>query len=221
MELYSITDKEYKKMPISPFTPENILNLGKNVINAETKALVWLEENLDSTFTAAVEMILACQGRIIFCSIGKPGYIGRKLAASFSSTGTPSFFVHPAEAAHGDLGMITKEDLVILLSHSGKSDEIVRIIPIIKLIGAKLIAITSQVNSPISKLSELTLLTGVLKEADPNGQAPTTSTIAILSLGDALVVTVSQMKGLTPEGFRFYHPGGALGKPSISADKLP
>jgi len=199
-------------MAIVNNTENHYLKSGKNVINAEAEALVTLSSNLDATFVSAVEMILNCAGRIGFCSIGKPGYIGRKLAASFSSTGTPSFFLHPAEAAHGDLGMVIKDDLIIILSHSGSSEEIINIIPIIRKIGAKLIAITSQNESPIAKLVDLVLLTGVKKEADPNGQIPTTSTIAILSLGDALAITVSQAKGLTPEKFRFFHPGGALGK---------
>ncbi|HAF61168.1 MAG TPA: hypothetical protein DCK95_02450 [Anaerolineaceae bacterium] len=187
------------------------INTAKQVILSEAYALNNLADMIDDTFMKAVEMILSCEGRVIFSGIGKPGHIGRKLAATFASTGTPAFFVHAAEAAHGDLGMITSKDLVFLLSHSGSSDELVNLLPYIHRIGAKIIAITSQKDSPIAKSANLVLLTGVDKEADPRGQAPTTSSTAMLALGDALSITVSIQRGFTQQDFRNFHPGGALG----------
>jgi len=189
---------------------ENI-STAKQVILSEAVALNNLADLIDDAFMNAVEMILACEGRVIFSAVGKPGHIGRKLAATFASTGTPAFFVHAAEAAHGDLGMITAKDLVLLLSHSGSSDEVIHLIPYIRRIGAKIIAITSQKNSPLANSADLVLLTGVEKEADPRGQAPTTSSTALLALGDALAITVSMQRGFTRKDFRNLHPGGALG----------
>jgi arabinose-5-phosphate isomerase len=188
------------------------INTAKQVILSEAYALNNLADMIDDAFMKAVEMILSCEGRVIFSGIGKPGHIGSKLAATFASTGTPAFFVHAAEAAHGDLGMITSKDLVFLLSHSGSSDELVNLLPFIHRIGAKIIAITSQKDSPIAKSADLVLLTGVDKEADPRGQAPTTSSAAMLALGDALGITVSVQRGFTQQDFRNLHPGGALGR---------
>lgn len=188
------------------------INTAKQVILSEAFALNNLADMIDDAFMKAVEMILACEGRVIFSGVGKPGHIGRKLAATFASTGTPAFFVHAAEAAHGDLGMITSKDLVFLLSHSGSSDEVVNLLPYIHQIGAKIIAITSQKDSPVAKSADLVLLTGVDKEADPRGQAPTTSSTAMLALGDALGITVSVQRGFTQQDFRNIHPGGALGR---------
>lgn len=187
------------------------INTAKQVILSEAYALNNLADMIDDAFMKAVEMILSCEGRVIFSGIGKPGHIGSKLAATFASTGTPAFFVHAAEAAHGDLGMITSKDLVFLLSHSGSSDELVNLLPFIHRIGAKIIAITSQKDSPIARSADLVLLTGVDKEADPRGQAPTTSSTAMLALGDALGITVSVQRGFTQQDFRNIHPGGALG----------
>ena len=189
------------------------INTAKQVILSEAFALNNLADMIDDAFMKAVEMILACEGRVIFSGVGKPGHIGSKLAATFASTGTPAFFVHAAEAAHGDLGMITSKDLVFLLSHSGSSDEVVNLLPYIHRIGAKIIAITSQKDSPVAKSADLVLLTGVDKEADPRGQAPTTSSTAMLALGDALGITVSVQRGFTQQDFRNLHPGGALGHP--------
>ncbi|RJQ41112.1 MAG: SIS domain-containing protein [Anaerolineaceae bacterium] len=188
------------------------INTAKQVILSEAYALNNLADMIDDAFMKAVEMILSCEGRVIFSGIGKPGHIGSKLAATFASTGTPAFFVHAAEAAHGDLGMITSKDLVFLLSHSGSSDELVNLLPFIHRIGAKIIAITSQKDSPIAKSADLVLLTGVDKEADPRGQAPTTSSAAMLALGDALGITVSVQRGFTQQDFRNLHPGGTLGR---------
>jgi arabinose-5-phosphate isomerase len=192
--------------------PNENINTAKQVILSEAVALNNLANLLDDGFIQAVDMILACEGRIIFSGIGKPGHIGRKLAATFSSTGTPAFFVHAAEAAHGDLGMITTKDVVFLLSHSGSSDEVINLIPYIRRIGAKIIAITSQKNSPLANFADLVLLTGVQKEADPRGQAPTTSSTTLLALGDALAITVSMRRGFTQKDFCNFHPGGALGR---------
>lgn len=191
---------------------EGRIETGRLVIQAEAEALQNLTGMLGVEFENAVQMILECPGRVIFLGIGKAGHIAEKLAATFASTGTPAFFVHPAEAAHGDLGMITANDLVITLSHSGASDEVVNLLPIIKKFGVKLIAITSRGDSPIASAADLTLLTFVDREADPRGQAPTSSAVAMLALGDAIAISTSVARGFTREDFLRFHPGGALGR---------
>jgi arabinose-5-phosphate isomerase len=191
---------------------ESILITGKQVIQAEAQCLLDLAQSLGPEFEQVVNTILKAKGRIILVGMGKAGHIASKLAATFASTGTPSFFVHPAEAAHGDLGMITKNDLVIVLSHSGSSDEIVNILPAIRQIGASIIAVTAVKDSPLAKQADVVLLTGVTHEADPRGQAPTSSAVAMLALGDALAISVSMQRGFTREDFKRFHPGGALGR---------
>jgi arabinose-5-phosphate isomerase len=191
---------------------EKILGVGRAVIQAEAQCLLQLAQSLGPEFQQAVEMILANKGRLILVGMGKAGHIARKLAATFASTGTPAFFVHPAEAAHGDLGMITGTDLLIILSHSGSSDEVVNILPVIHEIGATIIAITAKPDSPLAKGAILTLLTGVTHEADPRGQAPTSSAVAMLALGDGLAIATSEMRGFSREDFKRFHPGGALGR---------
>jgi arabinose-5-phosphate isomerase len=187
------------------------LVLGRQVIRHEAQALTDLADSLGPEFTKTVQMILACQGRVIFTGIGKPGHIARKLAATFASTGTPAFFIHPAEAAHGDLGMFTAQDLVIAFSHSGSTAELIYILPIIQSIGAQMIAVTSRPDSPLAKAAVLTLLTGVTDEAGPLGLAPTTSATAMLALGDALGLAAAAGRGFTRDQFFRFHPGGALG----------
>ena len=195
---------------------DNTTDIGSQVILAEANALINLSRHIDQDFQSAVDMILASQGHVIFTGIGKSGHIGKKLAATFASTGTPSFFVHAAEAVHGDLGMFTGEDIVIAISHSGSTDEVVRIIPIIKQIGARIISITSNKDSVIAKESSIALITGVENEADPRGQAPTSSAIATLALGDALAIAISERRGFTRKDFKYLHPGGALGREKIA-----
>jgi arabinose-5-phosphate isomerase len=197
--------------PPNPPAQIDFLAIGRQAILHEAQALTNLAESLDPTFSAAVEMILACRGRVIFTGIGKPGHIARKLAATFASTGTPAFFVHPAEAVHGDLGMFTANDLVLAFSHSGGTDEIIRILPVIKSIGGQIIAVTSKPASPLAQAAALTLLTGVTEEAGPLGLAPTTSAAAMLALGDALALAVAAGRGFSRADFFRFHPGGALG----------
>ena len=193
----------------------NIVEIAKRVLKLEAEAVANLAAHLDENFERAAEMLLQCEGRVVVTGMGKAGHIGRKLAATLASTGTHALFISAAEAAHGDLGMMKHGDVVIALSHSGASDEVVRILPIIKDIGARLIAMTSKPESPLAKAAEVVLLTGVTKEADPRGLAPTSSAVAMLALGDALAIAVSVARGFTAQDFLRFHPGGALGKTEV------
>ncbi len=193
-------------------TDAPILDIARRVIELEAAAVENVAAHLGQDFERAADMLLCCDGRVVVTGMGKAGHIGRKLAATLASTGTPALFVSAAEAAHGDLGMMKANDVVIALSHSGASDEVVHILPIIHDIGAHLIAITSRPGSPLAAASSVVLLTGVEKEADPLGLAPTSSAIAMLALGDALAMAVSAARGFTREDFLRFHPGGALGK---------
>jgi len=193
-------------------TDSNLREIALQVLKLEAEAVANVAAHLGPEFESAAEMLLHCEGRVVVTGIGKAGHIGRKLAATLASTGTHALFVSAAEAAHGDLGMMKRGDVVIALSHSGASDEIVHILPIIHDIGAQLIAITSKPDSPLAKSAAVVLLTGVEKEADPHGLAPTSSAVAMLALGDALAMAVSVARGFTREDFLRFHPGGALGK---------
>lgn len=193
----------------------HIVEIAKQVLKLEAEAVANLAEHLDENFERAAEMLLQCKGRVVVTGMGKAGHIGRKLAATLASTGTPALFVHSAEAAHGDLGMMKMHDVIIGLSHSGASDEVVHILPVIHDIGAHLIAITSKPESPLAQAASVVLLTGVDREADPRGLAPTSSAIAMLALGDALAIAVSVARGFTAQDFLRFHPGGALGKTKI------
>ena len=191
---------------------KTIIEIAEQVVKDEAEAVANVAAHLGPEFVRAAEMLLHSEGRVVVTGMGKAGHIGRKLAATLASTGTPALFVHPAEAAHGDLGMMKAHDVVIALSHSGASDEVVHILPIIRDIGAPIIAITSQADSLLAKAAAVVLLTGVEKEADPRGMAPTSSAIAMLALGDALAMAVSVAREFTREDFLRFHPGGALGK---------
>ncbi|KOS89735.1 sugar isomerase, KpsF/GutQ family protein [Burkholderia mallei] len=171
-----------------------------------------LAEQLDGEFVAAVGLLLNCRGRVVVSGIGKSGHIARKIAATLASTGTPAFFVHPAEASHGDLGMVTKDDVFVAISNSGESEELVAILPLIKRLGAKLIAMTGRPASSLATLSDVHLNAGVAKEACPLNLAPTASTTAALALGDALAVAVLDARGFGSDDFARSHPGGALGR---------
>lgn len=196
-------------------TKSTIKEIAIQVLKDEAQAIENLCTFIGPEFERAAEMLLQCQGRVVVTGIGKAGHIGRKLAATLASTGTHALFVSAAEAAHGDLGMMKNGDVVIALSHSGASDEVVHILPIIRDMGARLIAITSKPDSPLAQASEVVLLTGVTQEADPRGLAPTSSAVAMLALGDALAMAVSVARGFTREDFLRFHPGGALGKLKI------
>jgi arabinose-5-phosphate isomerase len=190
----------------------SIIDRAREVLSLEGGAVLKLCDRVGESFEQAVDMILKCRGRVIITGIGKPGIIGRKISATLASTGTPSLAMHPADAIHGDLGMVTKEDVVIVISNSGKTEEITRLLPIIKKIGAKLIAMTGDTNSPLSEHSDCVLDCGVEAEACPFNLAPTASTTAAMAMGDALAVVLLEKRGFRMEDYALYHPGGNLGR---------
>lgn len=184
----------------------------KKVIRIEAEALMSLAEAINGEFERAVEMILASKGRVVVTGMGKSGLIGQKIASTMASTGTPAFFLHPGEAIHGDLGMIIKGDVVIAISNSGETEEVVRILPVIKRLGASLIAVAGNRSSTLAKAGDVFLDISVKEEACPLGLAPTASTTATLAMGDALAVALLLQRGFRAEDFALFHPGGALGK---------
>ena len=188
------------------------LDLARQVLNIEAAAVQALVERIDEHFLKALNLILACQGRVIVSGMGKSGHIARKIAATFSSTGTPAYFVHPGEASHGDLGMVTAQDVFIGISYSGESDELLTIVPVIKRQGAKLITLTGNPQSSLAREADVHLNGAVAQEACPMGLAPTASTTAALALGDALAVALLDAKGFGEEDFARSHPGGSLGR---------
>ena len=188
------------------------LALAREVLTIEAREIHDLASRLDSSFEQAVQLILHCQSRVVVSGMGKSGHIGRKIAATLASTGTPAFFMHPAEASHGDLGMITEGDVVIALSNSGESDEILNILPTIKRLGAKIISITGKATSTLAKESHVHLSAEVSQEACPLGLSPTASTTAALALGDALAVCVLDCRDFSAEDFARSHPGGNIGR---------
>lgn len=188
---------------------------GKRVISVEINALEKVKDSLGETFVQILNEIINCKGKVVITGMGKPGHIAKKLAATFSSLGTPSFSLHPAEAMHGDLGMLDSKDIVIAISYSGESDEIVRIIPNIKMIGATLIAITGNANSTLAKSAEIVQVLPKFDEACRLGLAPTSSTTAVLAYGDALAVAASVEHGFEDIDFGRFHPAGSLGKKLI------
>lgn len=193
-------------------TPEGILELGRQVLVDEAKAINAMVPRLGQEFVKAVDLLLACKGRIVVSGVGKSGHIARKIAATLASTGSPAFFVHAAEAAHGDLGMITESDVVIAISYSGSSSELLAVIPTIVREGAPVISITGSDKNPLAEHATVNLNVHVDREACPMNLAPTSSTTATLAMGDALAVACLDAKGFTPEDFARSHPGGALGR---------
>ncbi len=190
----------------------NFQQLGKAVVETELAEISALRERIDDNFSRACELLLSCNGRIVVTGMGKSGHIGGKIAATLASTGSPAFFVHPGEASHGDLGMITKNDIVIALSNSGNTSEITTIIPILKRFAVPLISMTGDKNSTLASEATINLDVGVSKEACPHDLAPTSSTTVALVMGDALAVALLQARGFTAEDFALSHPGGSLGK---------
>ena len=190
----------------------NILEEAREVLRVEAAGIERLIPTLDQRFVNAVNMILESRGRVIVTGMGKSGHIARKVAATLASTGTPAFFLHPAEAIHGDLGMVTIDDTVLAFSNSGETTEILNILPSLKRIGPKLIAVVGNMNSTLAKTADIVLDVTVEKEACPLGLAPTTSTTVALALGDALAVALLQAHNFTKDQFAVFHPGGALGK---------
>lgn len=190
----------------------DILTEGKRVFDLEIEALEKTKEALDNTFVSILDAVRSCNGKVIFTGMGKPGHIATKLAATFASLGTPSFYLHPAEAMHGDLGMVSEDDVVIAISYSGESDEIVRILPNIRMIGATIIGITGNPNSTLAKFSDILQVLPEFSEACSLGLAPTSSTTAVMCYGDALAVVASEQSGFSESDFGMFHPAGALGK---------
>ncbi|MBI4830883.1 MAG: KpsF/GutQ family sugar-phosphate isomerase, partial [Candidatus Lindowbacteria bacterium] len=188
------------------------IDRAREVLRIEGEAVLKLREKVGESFEQAVGMILNCRGRVIVTGMGKPGIIARKISATLASTGTPSLAMHPADAIHGDLGMVTKDDVVIVISNSGKTEEITRLLPLVKKIGARLIAMTGDIHSPLSDHSDCVLDCGVENEACPFNMAPTASTTAALALGDALAIVLLEKRDFRIEDYAFYHPGGNLGR---------
>ena len=200
-------------------TRERTLKLARDTLSVEAAALQTMRDRLEGinadALVYAVELLHDCKGRIVVSGIGKSGHIARKIAATFASTGSPAFFVHPAEASHGDLGMVTRDDVFVALSNSGETEELLTIVPIVKRTGAKLIALTGAPHSSIAKLADAHLDTSVEKEACPLNLAPTTSTTAALAMGDALAVALLDARGFQAEDFQRSHPGGRLGRKQL------
>ncbi len=191
---------------------EQFCQLGKAVVRAELEAVAALEHKIDHNFSSACQMLLDCRGRIVVMGIGKSGHIARKVASTLASTGTLAFFVHPGEASHGDMGMITPQDLIIIFSNSGETPEIVGLLPALKRLGVTIIAITGKPESTLAVIANIHIEISVQQEACPLGLAPTSSTTAALVMGDALAIALLEARGFTAQDFALSHPGGALGK---------
>ncbi|MCI1273626.1 MAG: KpsF/GutQ family sugar-phosphate isomerase [Clostridiaceae bacterium] len=217
-------------MEATYMTTSKINELAKQVFDIEANSILKLKENIGDNFDKAVQLILDCKGRVIVTGMGKSGHIGRKIASTLTSTGTPSYFLHPAESTHGDSGIITREDVVIAISNSGETQELLNLLPLIKRFGVPMIGMTGNLSSTLATSSDVVLDISVEREACPLNKAPTASTTATLAMGDALAVCLLKMRGFTEEDFLIFHPGGALGKGFrfkvrdlmlSDADKLP
>ena len=208
---------------------KDLIALAGRVLEIESHAVMQLKSRLDESFTRACQLCLETEGRVVVTGMGKSGHIGGKIAATLASTGTPSFFMHPAEASHGDLGMITAHDLLLAVSYSGETDEVVTILPLIKRMGAKLITLTGNAKSTLAQAADVHLDVSVSEEACPLNLAPTASTTATLAMGDALAVALLESRGFTAEDFALSHPSGSLGKRLLlrvadvmhTGDKIP
>lgn len=206
-----------------------INELAKEVLDIEAKSILRLKNNIGEEFDKAIDILYNCKGRVIVTGMGKSGLIGKKIAATMSSTGTPTYFLHPAESTHGDSGVITRNDVIIAISNSGETQELLNLLPLIKRFGCEMIGMTGNLNSTLSKTSEVVLDISVEREACPLGKAPTASTTATLAMGDALAVCLMEKKGFTKEDFLLFHPSGKLGKGltykvrdlMITGDKMP
>jgi arabinose-5-phosphate isomerase len=191
---------------------QNALESAQRVLRVEIEAIEAVSKRLNGSFGRAVELVLACAGRVVVTGMGKPGFIAQKISATFASTGTPSLYLHPAEALHGDLGRVARGDLVLALSNSGETDELIRLLPALKRLGVPIVALTGDAKSQLARAADLVLDIGPVPEACPLGLAPTASTIALLALGDALAMSVLDRRSFSPEQFAELHPGGALGR---------
>lgn len=197
----------------------NYLASANETLSLYTQAINQLNQRLDGTFNQAIEMILNCEGRVVVAGIGKSGLVGQKMVATFASTGTPSFYLHPTEAFHGDLGMLKPIDVVILISNSGETDDVIKLLPSLKSFGNKIIAMTGNPNSTLAQHANLILNIGVEREACPNNLAPTTSTLVTMALGDALAIALINARGFKAEDFARFHPGGSLGRKLLNRVK--
>ncbi len=197
-----------------------VLKQAKELLEKEAKAILDIAQNLDGAFERAVELIYNCEGRVVVTGMGKSGLVCKKIAATLASTGTPSFFVHPAEAIHGDLGMLMRGDVILAASYSGETEEIKQLLPTFKRFGLKMISLTARAGSTLAQYSDITLDIGVKEEACPLNLAPTTSTTATLALGDALAIALLDKRGFKEEDFAVFHPGGSLGKRLMRVEDL-
>lgn len=207
----------------------SISDLAKEVFDIEAHSILKLKSSINGCFERAIDILYSCKGRVIVTGMGKSGLIGKKIAATMSSTGTPSYFLHPAESTHGDSGIVTREDVIIAISNSGETQELLNLLPLLKRFGVPIIAMTGGLNSTLAKVSDVTLDISVEREACPLNKAPTASTTATLAMGDALAVCLLEKRGFTEEDFLIFHPGGALGQGflykteelMIKGDRLP
>ena len=197
----------------------NYLESAKETLSFYSQAINQLNQRLDSSFNQAVEMILNCEGRVVVAGIGKSGLVGQKMVATLASTGTPSFYLHPTEAFHGDLGMLKPIDVVILISNSGETDDVIKLLPSLKSFGNQIIAMTGNPNSTLAQHANLILNISVEREACPNNLAPTTSTLVTMALGDALAIALINARGFKAEDFARFHPGGSLGRKLLNRVK--
>lgn len=193
-------------------TATSINELAKEVFDIEANSILRLKNNIGDNFDKAIELLYSCKGRVIITGMGKSGLIGKKIAATLSSTGTPSYFLHPAESTHGDSGIITRDDVIIAISNSGETQELLNLLPLIKRFGVPMIGMTGKLNSTLAQASDVVLDISVEREACPLNKAPTASTTATLAMGDALAVCLLEKRGFTEEDFLVFHPSGALGK---------
>lgn len=203
-----------------PLTPLEELREGRAVLQREGEALLDLSRRLDGSFCTAIDLLANCTGTVIVTGVGKAGLIGRKIAATFSSTGAKAYFLHPTEALHGDLGCVGSADLACILSHSGETEEVSRLLPLLKRMGVPFIAITARTGSTLGRQADATIALGQLVEAGAHGLAPTTSTTAMLAVGDALAMVLCQRRRFTPQQFAAVHPGGSLGRRLTSVEEL-
>tara|TARA_B100002003_G_scaffold42000_1_gene37423 strand:- start:98 stop:1066 length:969 start_codon:yes stop_codon:yes gene_type:complete len=191
---------------------KSLIEIAKTVIQAETDSILKLKNRIDNNFVEACQLLVSCQGKVVVIGMGKSGHIGRKIAATLASTGTPAFFVHPGEAGHGDLGMVNANDVLIVISYSGESDEIIALLPAIKQLNIPILAMTGHTKSIIAKVANIHLDVSVEQEACPHNLTPTSSTTAALVMGDAIAITLLNARGFTPEDFAKSHPSGTLGR---------
>ncbi len=204
--------KRLKKTVAKKFSEKRVLEQARKVVDIEVASILSAKKYIGREFARAIRILSSCSGRVIVTGIGKSGIVGRKISATLASTGTPSIFLHPGEAIHGDLGMVCKNDAVIAISNSGETDEIVRIVPSLKKIGVPIVSITSERKSSLGMQSTVVINTGPIREADPFSLIPSSSTTTALVLGDAIAITLLTLKGFQKEDYAFYHPGGNLGR---------